>query len=126
MLTAEWDGKSEVVADEGELFALLDRISRESREAPLLVDLVSPDGAVLSIGVGAPVTVLSFSQSPDGPYYSSRGQVEADEPSVWFSYNGAPTEFQRHKAIDADLAMRAASAFLSTGQRSSLVDWERV
>lgn len=126
MLTAEWDGKSEVVADEGELIALLDRISRESRTSPRLVDLVAPDGAVLSIGVGAPLTVLSFSRSPDGPYFSSRGPMNGDEPSVWFSYNGEPTEFQRHKAIDPDLATRVASDFLSSGELSKLVDWERL
>lgn len=96
MLTAEWDGKREVVADEGELISLLDRISRGSRESPRLVDLVAPDGAVLSIGLGAPVTVLSFSRSPDGPCFSSRGPANGDEPSNWFSYNGEPTEFQRH------------------------------
>lgn len=70
--------------------------------------------------------MLSYQESLDPPYYSSRGDSDADEPSEAFAYGGHESEFRTRNLIDKTAAVLALQEYLQTGRRPELVPWEEV
>jgi hypothetical protein len=126
LCTLGWSQDETVtIASADELDNLLRRLQAEWREHPAMAELVHPDGAALSIGLGRDVAVLSLVLSPDPPYFVSAGDPLA-QGSLWFDYYGSPSEFPMHQAVDIDRALDAMRRFFLSGRQPDNLEWEEV
>jgi hypothetical protein len=126
-MIVEWTDGSRNITSCDAIRQLLDELDRKFAEHPELVDIVAPSGAILTIGLGAEASVLSFSEHPERPpYYASHGSDGAGDGTIWFDYGGSPSEFPMDHAVPVSDAMRAAEEFCKTGSRPSSVKWESV
>jgi hypothetical protein len=123
----EWNDGSRNITSCDSLRQLLDELDRKFVHHPELVDIVAPSGAILTLGLGAKVSVLSFSDDPERPpYYASHGVDGAGEGTIWFDYGGSGSEFPIEQAVSVSDAMRAAEEFCKTGSRPTTIEWESV
>ena len=121
-----WSEDGHTIIESAEqLDALLRRLNHEWRDHPSMAELVRPDGAALSIGLGREHAVLSLALDPDPPYFVSAGDPLA-RGSLWFNYHGSPSEFPMHQAVDLDRAVDAMKSFFDTGKQPDEVDWQEV
>jgi hypothetical protein len=121
------DGDATEVATVEALDALLDRLSAEAaRGRPFMVELIASNGDLLSMGLGRPRSVLSYTPaSLDPPYLASHGGQAGDELLV-FDYAGEPTEFPVGQAVPMSTAREAFRRFLVTGTLPDTIEWEDV
>jgi len=106
--------------------AVLELAQVDAREHdPAMVEMTHDNGAALAIGVGRPVSVVTFSRSPDPPYFVSVGEAsgDADDPAVFY-YGGHWTEFAARNGVPADVALMAMRTFFQTGARPANIAWE--
>lgn len=101
----------------------LDALEEKARGRPFIVELVRPEGAVLALGLGRPDTVLSYSTSPDPPYFHSVGDKE-DGTDLVFWYYGEWTDFPRAHAVPAEVGREALRHFVQNNSRPPNVAWE--
>jgi hypothetical protein len=122
----EWDRNSEAdVSTLTELDALVDRLEESAVGEPFLVELVAPDGASLSVGLGRPTTVVNYtSGSLDPPYFQSLGDQGDDELVFW--YRGEWSEFPPESAVPRDVGREALRRFFTEGHRPENVVWREV
>ena len=93
---------------------------------PIVIELISPSGDSLGIGLGRAESLLVYvpgSLLP--PYYSSVGEVQA-EGEIVFYHCGEPTEYPRRNAIPVGLARDAVRSFFTEGKLPDFVKWEEV
>lgn len=103
---------------------LLDELDARITDG-VLVDITAPTGAVLTVGVGRPNSVVNFQESHDPPYWGSVGNLPG-EPDDNFSYMGSYSDFCSHSYVGKETAWAAAQEFVSTGSRPQNVEWEEV
>lgn len=123
----EWgeDGGAWVSSPE-ELDTLLDKLAREAAAKPFMVELISPQGDSMSVGLGSKKSVLSWVPAGGNPpYYASKGNPGAGGTVVFF-YRGSWSEFPGWSAVPVAAARAAMRQFLQTGGRPSTVEWEEV
>ena len=126
-ISVEWSEGTRTVISCDAVSDLLHELDRKFAERPALVDIVAATGAVLTVGLGAEASVLSFAESPERqPYYASHGSNGDGDGTIWFDYYGSPTEFPIEQAVPVSDAMKAAEEFCRTGSRPSTVKWESV
>lgn len=124
--SVEWDGEARNLSSCDAVKKLLRELDRDFADRPKMVDIVAPSGAVLTVGLGAEGSVLSYSENPDRPpYYASRGQQSGDG-TVWFDYQGSASEFPVEQVVAVSRAMEAAEEFCRTGSRPKVVEWQDV
>jgi hypothetical protein len=126
--TVQWLAEQEpiVVEDEAALADLLASAERDATMAPLIVELRSPSGAAMTIGLGRDVSIATFAASAsEPPYFVSSGGEVRDVPLVFFR-DGHWSEFDGRAAISVAVAREAAREFLSTGVRPSKIRWSEV
>ena len=124
--SVEWLGETRNVRSCDELRSLLRELDRQFVEKPAMVDVEAPTGAVLTLGLGAEASVLSYVEDPERPpYYASRGRQTGDG-SVWFDYQGSASEFPIKQVIPTGDALKAAEEFCRTGSQPATVQWEAV
>lgn len=107
----------------------LDEIERHARaNEPLIVDLISPLGASLRIGLGRQRSVLTFDSGSGMPPYleSSGDETNTNSDSIVFYYGGHWTEFPASALIPKEAAREAMKSFFQTGERPNNVSWEEV
>jgi hypothetical protein len=129
---AEWQGllgpryRREVLSQD-EARALFEEVEN-SDCGPVLIDFYREDaeGRSLTVAAGGRQSVLNSQQSLDPPYFSSRGEVDAEEPTECFSYGGHETEMLARNHIPKSVAMAALAEFLRTGERPTVAAWEEV
>src|SRR5262249_22291666 len=75
--TAAWRDQREllVVRDAGYLTELLAKASQDALDSYTMIELVSPDGAALAVGLGREMSAATFQASAEPPYYVSRGTL---------------------------------------------------
>lgn len=95
---------------------------------PVLIDFYreGEEGHVLTVGIGGRQSVLNYQESLDPPYFSSRGQIDEDEPTECFSYGGHESEIRARNLISKSAALAALVEFLRTAQRPIGVHWDEV
>jgi Immunity protein Imm1 len=121
------DGDATEVATVEALDALLDRLSAEAaRGRPLMVELTASNGDLLSMGLGRPKSVLSYTPaSLDPPYFASHGHQASDQLLV-YDYAGEPTEFPVRQAVPISAAREGFRRFFVTGTLPDTIEWEDV
>lgn len=127
MASLKWSEQEECeVLDVAELRAMLaDLGERFPGDKAILVDLVTPAGDSLVIGVGREVSVLSFSKANgDSPCLSSVSSTEQADECIVFHYMGEWTPIPKRNTVPAAEAISAAEHFLETGDLPQNVYWE--
>jgi hypothetical protein len=124
-MTISWaENENAAASSVDELDEQLDALDARAREGePFVAELVHPNGAVLSIGLGRDRSVLNHSASPDPPYYTSHDPESDEDGVVVFYFYGHWSEYSADAAVPMDEAREAARRFFRTGQRPESVDW---
>lgn len=125
--TLSWgDDEKAPIRSVQELDERLDALDRQAEASqPFIAELVRPDGAVLSLGVGREYSVLNYSASPDPPYYTSHSADGGEAATVVFYYYGHESEFPGDAAVPMSDAREAARRFFVDGQRPDNLDWQQ-
>lgn len=122
----EWgDGATDsaTVATVAEMDAVLDRLTDDAVSHPIIVELMMPNGATLSMGVGGSVTVLDYvGPSVDPPYFQSSGNP-VDGELVCF-YRGSWSEYPPDSAVPVEAGRQVMREFFHTGELASNIDWK--
>jgi hypothetical protein len=93
-----------------------------------IIFLYAPNQDHLTLVVGCDETVVGFNFGHgDPPYYVSRGATDFDDP-VLTAFVGLEhhTEFPRRWVVPMNVGKQAASEFLATGQRPTIVEWDEL
>lgn len=94
-------------------------------DPPCLVEFYDPAcGRSLGLGVGRSLTVLTYQDSLDPPYFISlgdpaRGGVE------WFCYGNERTEYMAKNLIPYDQGVDVLRFFIEYNSRSDSIVWEQ-
>jgi Immunity protein Imm1 len=125
--TVRWleDQDPVVVEDAVALDDALASAELDSATTPLIVELRSPSGSSLTVGLGRGVSVATFAASAEPPYFVSDGSTKQDAPMVFFR-EGHWSEFDGGAAIAPSVAREAVHEFFATGTRPSCVVWREV
>jgi hypothetical protein len=122
--------ESRMITSRVELDDTLNQLTGRTEEGePLIVELISPGGASLGIGLGRPESVLAFKSSSEPPYFQSVGDNSSQTTSndvVVFYYQGQWTEFPAGALVPNESAREAIRIFFETGERPENVKWEEV
>src|SRR5262249_36968825 len=85
-------------------------------QRPVIATVVRPDGDMLSIGLGRPVSFLTFIPSDNMPPYFSVYVPANSEEEVCFDYNGEPSFYSSRNTVPFELALEVVERFvLSNG-----------
>jgi Immunity protein Imm1 len=113
------------IRDARALDRTLNAIACDASE-PLIVELISPDGSRMGLGLATSSGVLTFQESADPPYFMSAGDIGLPDEDVGFYLHGHWTEFPGTALVANEDAREAARRFLATGDRPANVMWEEV
>ena len=126
--TLQWLPKQTPVSVQNQsvLDDLLDSAERNATTKPFMVELRSPAGTSLTIGLGSDVSVETFVAAVEAPpYFVSTGGTPHGNPLVFYR-DGHWSEFESEAAISPCAAREAARTFLATGVRPSGIAWREV
>jgi hypothetical protein len=125
MWTIQWkDNEPHPVESIEDLDRLLDQLSlSHDHQHPILVQLKSPKGELLMIGIGGHQNVLDHIAVGGWPAQHSVGDAEA-EGTIPYMMGSYESEMPKAYAIPAALARRAIEHFFQTGTLLSDVHWE--
>lgn len=128
LVNARTDGSSRSFDDVDELRTWLLMIHQAALgEQPLLIDLEHASGATLSVGLGAPRSVLTFQATADPPYLVSQGPgLTTEAAGETFLRDGEPVEFESNESIAVELAVAAATDFMASGRLPMSIAWQEV
>ena len=116
-----------LLQSDDELLSALEYAAAQASNAGLLniIFLRSSNGDQLSLVVGSDETVLGFQYGHGNPpYFVSAGTGTSDEPLLTaFAGLQHHTEFSRRWVVPMSIGRRAASQFLLTHARPSIVEW---
>ena len=124
--TARWRADQVPIAVDTEerLRELLAAATADAEQQPLVIELHSPEGAELTIGLGQDVSVATFKASLDPPYYVSIGGL-GQQPLAFYR-DGHLSEFDHGAAISPQAAYDATLQFLASGVRPTNIEWREV
>lgn len=129
MLNAIWsDGivthKVEVTS-ESDALALFNKIDRACEYSPCMVEFFDDRGLAFAIGGGRELSVITFQESLDPPYYiSSSGGC--DDETIDFNYGNEVTEYSQANAIPKKLAVAALRQFFADHKMPTNIAWENL
>lgn len=121
-LTVWWgpgENETKELLDASELEETLDTHHLAALDRPILMDLISAEGSVLTIGLGRSETVLSYvGPSGDPPYLMSLSDTGDHNRSdtVWFDYGGTETEFSKINCISIEAGRAVVRSFAASRQ----------
>jgi hypothetical protein len=131
-IVAYWSNLNEsferVVDGTEQALRLVDHLqkARDPSAPPLVEFRDDPTGLAFGIGVGREVSVATYQQSNDPPYFISLGDRDATG-STWFCYGTQHSEYLASNVIPPKLARQALAEFFDTnGKRPTAVEWEQL
>jgi hypothetical protein len=99
------------------------QLDERFKNEPQLIELISPNGGTLVIGVGGKNSYLNYVE-PDGwPAYSSVGSIQK-EGLLTFTMNEYHTEIPARYGISFNEALTAAIEFFKTMKMPECIIWE--
>jgi hypothetical protein len=124
MWTIQWmDNEPHEIMNTEQLNHLLDELEADHNEDnPILVQIQSPNGEILMIGIGGELSVLNHIATGGWPAQHSVGnEMEDTIPYRMGSYD---SEMPKSDAIPQELARKTVNHFYKTGQLLEDVTWE--
>jgi hypothetical protein len=103
----------------------------QNTQLPIFAQLFSLSRRSMAIGLGYEMSVLSYHEDIDGPYYCSLNKQFLDKPyskneiAVDFYYFGADSEISERNFIDVNLAIESMCFFLENNDRPVNILWEQ-
>lgn len=124
MWTLQWqDNEPHEVLSVEQLNHALDQVAGSHDETnPVLVQLRSPSGEVLMIGIGGALSVLDYIAAGGWPAQHSVGS--ATDETISYMMGTYDSEMPKAYAIPYPTARRAVEQFFERGTLSSEVQWE--
>jgi hypothetical protein len=116
------DTQELLISDEEDLRRALKQLQRKD---PRLVDLISPTGDCLTIGVGAPLGCVMFTKaSGDPPYLWAVGDSVEQETYIEFDAGGTPTPVPLYRCLPFERVVEIAVYYLLNGILPENVEWD--
>jgi len=104
---------------------LLERAASQS-VPPFIIEFFSPDsGQSLGLGIGRKVTVVTYQDSLDPPYFISLGNKEAIG-TEWFCYGKEQTEYLARNLVAMNEGLEALKQFVINRMQPGNLAWERL
>ena len=116
-----WQGHCEV-ATPAEAVALCAKVESRVGAGRVLVGFTAPNGHFFGIALGHQDSSVMYWESAEPPYFQCRGNGTG-EP-LDFAYDGQHTEVPATSLISREVALKALSQFVQTGQRPDGLDWQ--
>lgn len=105
---------------------LREALKRFQQHDPGFVDLCSPAGDCLSIGVGGPLACLMFIRaSGDPPYLWALGNSDDREHTIEFSRGGTPTPISLYRCLPFENALEIAVYYFQHERLPESVQWDK-
>jgi hypothetical protein len=124
VLEATYDYETVQVSSADDLAALLDRVA--SLPLPTWLELATPRGDVLLVGLGADFSSLRFTEASDSARtYHSSATLESPRDAE-FQFGTVPTAMDTGSAVTVFEARAAAMEFQQTGRQPLRVAWKVV
>lgn len=124
VLDATYDYETEQVTSPDDLVALLDKVA--SLRLPTWLELATPEGDALHIGLGRDFSSLRFIEGrDDGQVFHSAPTLDSPQEAT-FQFGTVPTTMDIGSAIAVDEARAAVAEFQRTGRRPEGVEWKLV
>ncbi len=128
-LTVEWTtwdvGKHAEIERWEEAADLLEEVVSQVGPPCLMEFFVKASGQSLGLGVGRELTVVTYQDSLDRPYFISQGD-KGSHGTEWFCYGNERTEYLARNLAPTDQGMAALKHFVEIRTRPKNVDWERL
>jgi hypothetical protein len=94
-------------------------------QEPRFVDLFSPTGDCLTIGVGGSLACVMFARaSGDPPYLWALGITEDREKELVFDAGGTPTPIPIRRCLPFESVLRIVVHYFLSGELSKDVEWD--
>jgi len=124
MWTVQWkDNEPHEVSNVEELNRMLDEVATDYDETnPVLVQVRSPTGEVLMIGIGCQLSVLDY--IPAGGWPAQHSVGDPTEDTIPYRMGSYDSVMPKAYAIPHKLAREAVEYFYRTGRLSDSVIWE--
>jgi Immunity protein Imm1 len=121
-----WDREERCEINTWEESDAMIKRATSQEETPFLIEFFSPDsGQSLGLGIGRELTVVTYQDSLDPPYFISLGNKESFG-TEWFCYGKEQTEYLARNLVPMNQGLAALKHFvLSRTQPGNLV-WERL
>lgn len=128
-MVAQWSDSSQEFTIEIEsaesMLMLLEKLSVKI-ETPALVEIYEPGvGRSIGVGVGRDISVVTYQDSNDPPYFISLGNDKSDAVIV-FNYGKEETEYLMRNAIPFKSALLAVESFFRSTGRYEGIAWEKL
>lgn len=117
------------ITSEDELEFVLRSVPQSATFPNAIVNLSSPSGDTLSIGMSGGLACLNFMDSTgDPPYLTAVGNaaLSPEDGVQVFRYEGQWTEIPTRNCVPLDTAIRVAREFYRTGELPDFLEWEEV
>jgi Immunity protein Imm1 len=137
----DWERPLAIIDSEETLALAINSLADDVETPNRIVDLESPSGDKLSIGIAGPkdgdnttltqsVACVNFTDaSLDPPYLTVVGDAKLSYENggvVVFRYEGQWTEILRRNCVPLDVMLRIAQHFYATGTLPEWIAWEEV
>jgi hypothetical protein len=111
-----------LISDEEDLRRTLKQFRQKD---PRLVDLISPAGNCLTIGVGAPLGCVMFTKaSGDPPYLWAVGDSSDQETYIGFDAGGTLTPVPLYRCLPFERVVEIAVYYFLNGVLPENVKWD--
>jgi hypothetical protein len=129
-LTVEWttwdNAELIEVTSWQEAESLIERVGSQADHPPCLVEFYNSDtGQSLGLGVGRTLTVVTYQDSLNPPYFISLGNKER-VGTEWFCYGNEETEYLATNLVPMDQGKTALKHFVENRTQPENLAWERL
>jgi len=129
METAMWqiqwndnEPHSATSVDEGN--SMLDAVHQQHADCGRLVQIVNESGGTLMVGLGRPLSVLTYAPAEGWPSKSSRSADGIDDgETIGFFMGSHWSEMPKSYAVPVEQAREAVTYFCERGELSPSVEW---
>ena len=125
----DWNRELARIESEEDLERTLREVPAQASSPNAIVNIWSPTGDVLSVGISDGLACMNFTgSSGDPPYYKVVGHPELSPQDgvIVFRYEGQWTEIPKRNCVPVQVMIRGAKDFYRTGELPEWLEWEEV
>jgi hypothetical protein len=107
-----------------EVNSLLDAVHQENAHSGRLVQIANESGETLMVGLGNPMSVLTYAPAEGWPSKSSRNAEAIDNgEAIGFFMGSHWSEMPKNYAVPVEQAREAVTYFCERGELSPSIEW---